>query len=70
MQQLKFNTSINCQSCVRAVSAFLDEDASISEWAVDTDNPHKVLSVSGKQLDASHIKRLVEEAGFDITLQG
>ena len=66
--ELKFKTNINCNSCVRSVSGFINEVQSIEGWKVDTDNPEKILSVTGENITASSIVEAVEEAGFDIEL--
>ncbi|MDX2001288.1 MAG: cation transporter [Chitinophagales bacterium] len=67
MDTLQFNTSINCQNCVRLVSSYLDEEQSIESWEVDTANPDKVLTVRGAALDKEHIIETVKSAGFEIS---
>ena len=64
--ELKFKTNINCGSCVKSVSGFITEVQSIEEWNVDTDNPEKILTVTGENIAAKSIIEAVEEAGFDI----
>ena len=66
--KLKFKTNINCGNCVKSVSGFINEVPDIEEWTVDTENPEKILTVTGKQLTAQAIIEAVEEAGFDIEL--
>ena len=39
----KFKANINCESCVKMVSSFLDENESIANWTVDTENENKTL---------------------------
>lgn len=68
METLKFKTSINCGNCVRLVSPNLNGDESITEWKVDTDNPDKILTVTGDHLDAAHVEALVKDAGYEIEL--
>lgn len=60
-----FKTNINCGSCVRAVTGFLDDVPGITIWRVDTDDPRKLLTVEG-QAGRAEIVRAVEEAGFEI----
>lgn len=62
---LTFKTSINCASCIRSVSGFLNEIEGI-KWDVDTSVAEKILTVEGDNLDKSVIINAVEEAGFDI----
>lgn len=63
---LKYKTNLNCGSCVAAVQPHLDGDSSIKRWAVDTNNPNKVLTVEGENLSESDIKRHVSAAGFKV----
>lgn len=63
----RFKTNINCGNCVRAVSGFLDEVPGLEQWAVDTDDPDKILTVKG-EAPAEEIVEAVEDAGFDIEL--
>lgn len=60
-----FKTNINCGSCVRSVTGFLDSVPGVTIWRVDVDSPDKILSVEGKASQLS-IVEAVEEAGFDI----
>ncbi|OAV43922.1 heavy-metal-associated domain-containing protein [Lewinella sp. 4G2] len=60
-----FTTNINCSSCVRTVTSFLDEVAGVTIWRVDVEDPRKVLSVEGSAEEAA-IMANVREAGFDI----
>lgn len=64
--KLKFKTNINCGSCIKSVSGFINEVQSIEEWQVDTDIPEKILTVTGENIAANSIIEAVEEAGFDI----
>jgi copper chaperone len=65
MKQYQFKTNINCGGCVTAVTRHLNENKEIVSWNVDTANPDKVLTVQTEKLDASQVKQLVEEAGFN-----
>lgn len=61
-----FTTNINCSSCVRSVTPFLDEVEGVTIWRVDVEDDRKVLSVEGSA-SREEIIKMVEEAGFDIT---
>lgn len=66
MSQIQsFQTNINCGSCVRSVTPFLDEVKGVTIWRVDVDDPRKVLTVEGDATKAD-IVAMVREAGFDI----
>ena len=60
-----FTTNINCGSCVRTVTSFLDDVQGVTIWRVDVEDPRKVLTVEG-QAKEDDIVRNVQEAGFDI----
>lgn len=73
MKIIKFKTNMNCEGCVAGVAPFLDGSENISSWQVDTENPDKVLSVAGEQIEPGQIKVLVQKAGFEaevIRVQG
>jgi copper chaperone CopZ len=60
-----FATNINCGSCVRSVTPFLDELQGVTIWRVDVADERKVLTVEGIASQAEII-RVVEGAGYDI----
>ncbi|MEM6770806.1 MAG: heavy-metal-associated domain-containing protein [Bacteroidota bacterium] len=60
-----FSTSINCGSCVRTVTPFLDEVEGVTIWRVDVEDDRKVLTVEGTASEEA-IMSMVEDAGFDI----
>lgn len=60
-----FSTNINCGSCVRSVTPFLDEVEGVTIWRVDVEDERKLLTVEGTA-DTAAIVKMVEEAGFDI----
>ncbi|WP_353482531.1 heavy-metal-associated domain-containing protein [Haliscomenobacter sp.] len=66
MESLKFKTNINCGSCVKAVTAFINEVEGVENWDVDTQNPDKILSVQGEGLQVANILEAVKDAGFEI----
>lgn len=66
MNTLKFKTTINCGGCVRAVTGPLNDEAEITNWQVDTDNPDKILTVQGDDVRPEQVIRAVQEAGFEI----
>lgn len=61
----QFATNINCSSCVRSVTTFLDDLNDVVIWRVDVDDPRKVLTVEGTASEKDIIAT-VEDAGFDI----
>ncbi|TXK33841.1 heavy-metal-associated domain-containing protein [Pontibacter qinzhouensis] len=64
MKTYKFKTTINCGSCVRAITPHFNKLEGVTEWKVDTDNPDKVLEVKTETLDAQTIQNTVQKAWF------
>ncbi|NJL14121.1 MAG: hypothetical protein HC913_14685 [Microscillaceae bacterium] len=58
-----FKTNLNCGNCVRALSPFLNDSLDIESWAVDTQDPDKVLTVA-TDLSPAEVVALVVAAGF------
>ena len=70
MSTYTFKTNINCGSCIKSVTPFLNELDNVDSWKVDTENPDKILEV---ELDDENIKAVegaVEKAGFKIQRLG
>ncbi len=63
MKPLTFKTNIKCSGCVAQVTPYLNEAAGEDHWKVDTQNPHKILTVAGNT-DESKVKAAVQKAGF------
>jgi copper chaperone len=64
MNTYKFKTTINCGSCIKAVTPHLNKLEGVEDWNVDTNNPDKILEVKSETLNAQEIKSVVEKAGF------
>ncbi len=64
MKDLKFKTNINCGGCVAKVTPFLNQEAGICEWKVDTTNAQKVLTISTDSLTENKVITIIEAAGF------
>ena len=64
MKTLKFKTNINCGNCVAKVKPLLDSNPNIRHWEVDTQNPDKILTVQGEEVQPREVQDLVQEAGF------
>lgn len=65
---LQFKTNINCGSCIRSVTNFINDVEGIDKWEVDTDNPDKILTVEGVA-SVEAIVEAIEDAGFDIEVK-
>lgn len=65
METLKFKTNIKCSGCVNTATPFLDKAAGENNWAVDTGNKDKILTITGEHaLNAEKIIEAVEAAGY------
>lgn len=63
MNTIKFKTNINCGSCIKTVTPFLNKTFEIEAWEVDTDNPDKTLTVKG-DISAEEVIEVLKEAGY------
>ena len=64
MKKEQFKTNINCNSCIRSVTGFIDDVEGIQSWEVDTENPEKILTVEG-EFEVAALVEAIEDAGFD-----
>lgn len=64
METLKLKTNINCSGCVAKVTPSLNETVGENNWKVDTQNPNKILTVSGTEVNKNEVIRAVQKAGF------
>lgn len=71
MNQLQFKTNINCGSCIKSVTPFLNALEEIDAWQVDTAVAEKILTVE-TEVSPNEIGQkviaAVSEAGFTIQL--
>ncbi|MEI8101523.1 MAG: cation transporter [Bacteroidota bacterium] len=69
MNQLQFKTNINCGSCIKSVTPFLNALDEIDAWQVDTAVAEKILTVE-TELSQTEIEQkvitAVSSAGFTI----
>lgn len=66
MKTIQFKTNINCGSCIKSVTPFLNELDNVESWKVDTDNPDKILTVEIDDEDENAVKNAILEAGYKI----
>lgn len=64
MNTLKFKTTINCGACVAKVTPLLDNQEHIDEWEVDTENPNKILTVKGENIDEADLVKSLQKIGY------
>lgn len=65
MEKIQFKTTIKCSGCVAQVTPFLNEAVGAGNWAVNTADPDKILTVSaGRETDEEKILKAVRDAGY------
>jgi copper chaperone len=69
MNQIQFKTNINCGSCIKSVTPFLNALEEIDAWQVDTMVAEKILTVETEQSPIEMEQKVisaVSSAGFTI----
>jgi copper chaperone CopZ len=69
MSTYKFKTNINCGSCIKTVTPFLNELDNVDAWKVDTENSDKILTVELDDENISSVVDAVKKAGYKIELR-
>ena len=64
METIKFKTTINCGTCVAKVKPVLDSQDDVSQWEVDTENPDKILTVHGENIDEADLVKVLQKVGY------
>ena len=64
MKTLKFKTNINCNGCLVNAKPYLDKIKHQKGWNVDINDPEKILTVEGDNVEAGNVIEMVEEAGY------
>ncbi len=64
MKTLKLKTNINCSGCVAKVTPSLNKTTGENNWQIDTQNPNKILTIAGEEVNKNEVIRAVEKAGF------
>lgn len=63
-KELRFKTNLNCGGCVSKVQADLDKAEGICHWEVDTDDAHKILTVSARGITEDEVIAIIKSKGF------
>ncbi len=50
METLKLKTNINCSGCVAKVTPSLNQTIGENNWQIDTQNPNKILTITGEEV--------------------
>lgn len=62
--EIKFETTINCSSCVSKVTETMNELVGQGNWDVDTDNPAKLLTVKSDSINVDEMTLKLAELGY------
>lgn len=66
METVQFKTNINCGGCVAKVTPVLNKETGIKHWAVDTNSPHKILTIEKDGISQDEIMTAIKKTGFQI----
>lgn len=69
MNEYTFKTNINCGSCIKSVTPFLNELDNLEMWKVDTENPDKILTVQLEDTNVETVLDAIKKAGYSIELK-
>ena len=64
MKKVQFKTNIKCSGCVATVTPGLNRTAGANNWQVDLQSPDKILTVSAEDINATEIKKAMEQVGY------
>jgi copper chaperone len=64
MKTVQFKTNIKCTGCIATVTPGLNRTAGDGNWQVDLQSPDKVLTVSAEDINATEIKKAMEQVGY------
>ncbi len=65
MKTIKLKTNIKCMGCIAAVTPHLNQTAGENNWAVDLNDPDRILTVKTDR-EESEIIAAVKKAGFEV----
>ena len=66
MNTVKYKTNINCGSCIKSVTPFLNDLDNVDLWKVDTENPDKILTVEFDDDNKETVIDAIHKAGYKI----
>lgn len=64
MKEIKFKTNVNCNHCIAKITPFMNDEKRIVEWSVDINNPDKIMTVKGEEVDGQIVKDTLAKAGY------
>lgn len=65
MNSYKFKTNINCSGCVAKVTPALNNVEGLISWAVDINNPSKILTVEAEDgVTPEVVNEAIKTVGF------
>ncbi len=64
--KVRFKTNINCGSCIKSVTPFLNQLDNVDGWKVNTEHPDKILETELDDQNKEAVIAAVKDAGFTI----
>lgn len=68
MTTKRYKTNINCGSCLKSVTPFINEVDNVDLWKVDLEDPDRILEVELEDDDSSAFEKAVKKAGYNLEL--
>jgi copper chaperone CopZ len=64
MELIRLKTNVMCGACVENVTPVLNETVGEESWEIDLKNLRKILTVSGKNVDAEQVISALNKVGY------
>lgn len=68
MDKLTFKSTIKCGGCIATVTPELNKLEAIQHWEVDLQNPDRLLTVKGENLQPEQIIQTLAAVGYKAEL--
>lgn len=66
MNTITLPTTLHCAGCIQNIKPFFDKAERIKEWKVDLSKPIKRITVTGENVSATDVIKLLQQAGYDM----
>ncbi len=64
MKKVQFKTNINCSGCIANITPALNDAVGAGNWAVNTADPGKILTISTALTDVPTLVQVIKQAGY------
>lgn len=66
MSEVRFKTTIQCNSCLSKVTPKLNEFLEEQSWSVDLESDDRILTVNNDNVSVDAVVSAVKSVGFEI----